>query len=114
MGLILACSVSVAQTDDDRRAKQAELDAACEAARQQAIAAAKAEYIEECVEKEMRPDRAACERFYANYGERAGNRPPLFYDLDACVVAQEFRTSYRSTNSCVVAQEFRTSYRSTN
>ena len=46
----------------------------------------------------MRPDREACERFYANYGERAGNRPPLFYDLDECVAATEFRNSYRSGN----------------
>ena len=92
------CCLALAQGDQERLARQAELDAACEAARQRAITLAKAEYVDECVEKGMRPDREACERFYANYGERAGNRPPLFYDLDECVAATEFRNSYRSGN----------------
>jgi len=97
-GLMSFSCLALAQADEERLARQAELDAACEGARQRAIAAAKVKYVAECVEKGMRPDRAACERFYADYGERAGNRPPLFYDLDECVAAAEFRNSARSTN----------------
>ena len=87
-----------ADTEAERKTKQAELDARCEAARQRAISQAKSTYIEECVREGQRPDRAACERFYANYGERAGNRAPLFYDLPACVAAHDYRSSYRSGN----------------
>ena len=32
-----------------------------------------------------------------NYGERAGNRPALFYDLPACKRAFEYQRSYRRT-----------------
>ena len=82
-------------SDQKRQAEQARLDAACEAARQKQIAIDKAKYIDECVEKEQRPDRAACERFYAGYGERAGDRPALYYDLPECEKAHAFRSSYR-------------------
>jgi hypothetical protein len=43
------------------------------------------------VAKEQRQDRAACERFYADYGSRSGDRAPLFYDLPECVTAHNFR-----------------------
>jgi hypothetical protein len=71
--------------------EQASLDAACEAARQEKLAPLRAGFIDECVEKNQRPDRAACERFYADYGNQSGNRAPLFYDLPECVEAFEFR-----------------------
>ena len=97
--LLMAASTAclAAETAEERKAKQAELDAACEAARQEALIAARAKYVEECVEKEQRPDRESCERFYADYGERSARLPPLFYDLPECVTAHEYRTSYRST-----------------
>ena len=79
-------------------ARQAELDALCEAARQKKITVERARLVDECVEKKQRSDRAACERFYADYGARSGNRPPLFYDLPECEEAHKFRTSYRSSN----------------
>ena len=94
---VLASGYAVAQ-DAERDAKLAELDALCEAARQRKIAVERAKAIKECVAQEQRSDRAACERFYADFGERVGGRPPLFYDLPECVAAHEFRTSYRSSN----------------
>ena len=89
-GLVLATGVGYAG-DDERAARQAELDAACEAAREAKLALLRAQYIEECVAKEQRQDRAACERFYADYGSRSGDRAPLFYDLPECVTAHNFR-----------------------
>ncbi len=83
------------ETEAERQAKQADLDAVCEAARQKEIIVARAKHVEECAEKKQLPDRATCERFYADYGERAGVQPPLFYDLPECVRAHEYRTSYR-------------------
>jgi hypothetical protein len=79
----------------DREAQQAELDAACELAREEKLAPLRQQYIEECVEKEQRPDRASCERFYADYGAQSGNRAPLFYDLPECVEAFDFQRSDR-------------------
>lgn len=93
---VLASGTALAsETEEERKARQAELDAACEAARQKKLVEVRAEYVEECVLKEQRPDREACERFYADYGESSANRAPLFYDLPECVAAHEYRTSYR-------------------
>ena len=93
----LSMVVSASVLADERSTKQAELDAACEAARQTKLVQVRAELVEECVEKKRRPDRAACERFYADYGESSANQAPLFYDLPQCVEAHEFRRSYRSS-----------------
>ncbi len=97
--LMLAMAASAAglafETEAERKAKQAELDAVCEAARQVKIIAARAELVEECVEKKQRPDRESCERFYASYGQNSPNSPALFYDLPACVAAHEYSRSYR-------------------
>lgn len=98
MVAILVPAAALAQ-EAERLARQAELDAACEAARQVRIREARAEYIEECVEKKQRPDRASCERFYSDYGESPAGRAPLFYDLPECVAANEFRRSYRSADN---------------
>jgi hypothetical protein len=89
-GLVLATGIAGAG-DDDRAARQAELDAACEAAREARLAPLRAQYIEECVAKEQREDRAACERYYADYGSRSGDRAALFYDLPECVAAHNHR-----------------------
>ena len=89
-------AVQAVETDADRKARQAELDAACEAARQRKLVPEMQKFIEECVEKEQRSDRAACERFYADYGERTGSQNPLHYDLPECVKAFEYQRSYRS------------------
>jgi len=83
----------------EREAKRAELDAACEVARQEKLTLVKAQYVEECMVTKQRPDRAACERFYADYGESSANQAPLFYDLPQCEKAHEYRRSYRSSGN---------------
>jgi len=78
--------------------QQAELDRACETARQQTIAPLKQQYIAECVDQ---GDKSVeqCQQFYQNYGERAGKRPALFYDLPECVAAFDYlkKNADRST-----------------
>ncbi len=97
--LMLAMVASAAglafETEEERKAKQAELEAVCEAARQVKIIATRAQLVEECVEKKQRPDRESCERFYADYGQRSPNHPALFFDLPACVAAHDYSRSYR-------------------
>ena len=95
VAMLTSATGQAIETEEDRKAKQAELDAICEQARQRKIAPLREKMIKECVEKEQRPDRASCERFYADYGERTGAQEPLFYDLPECAKAHEYRTSYR-------------------
>lgn len=91
LALLGTVAGAASATDQDRKARQAELDAACEAARQAKLAPLRARYVEECVAKQQRPDRDSCQRFYADFGNRSGDRAPLFYDLPACVAAHEYR-----------------------
>ncbi|MEM9683782.1 MAG: hypothetical protein AAF942_11000 [Pseudomonadota bacterium] len=98
LSLSLAATWSCALADE-RDARQAELDAACEAARQKKIVVERAKYVDECVETGMRADRAACERFYADYGANTAGRAPLYYDLPECVAAHEYRRSYRRSGN---------------
>lgn len=79
---------------DDMKMKQQELDAACEAARQEKLAPLREKYIEKCVEEQGK-DREYCTRFYRDYGERSGDRPAFFYDLPECVEAWEFKRNSR-------------------
>ncbi len=72
---------------------QKRLDAECQAAREAKLAPERERYIQECVEKKQRPDRDSCERFYADYGNQAGNRAPLYMDLPECVKAFEHSRS---------------------
>ena len=97
--VVLSMVVSVALLADDRDAKQAELDAACEVARQEKLVLVRAELIEECVRTKQLADRATCERFYVDYGESAANQAPLFYDLPECEEAHAYRRSYRSSGN---------------
>jgi len=83
--------VAWADRGKDFEARQAKLDQACEVARQEKLIPEKQKYIDECVAKKQRPDRASCERFYADYGNQSGNRAPLYYDLPECVEAHEHR-----------------------
>lgn len=79
----------------DRVHQQAELDAACEAAREKKLAPMREQYIEDCVKNEEQRDRRACEVFYSDFGAQSGNRAPLFYDLPECVEAFDFQNSQR-------------------
>ncbi len=90
MLIILASFASIAADSvADRKAKLAELDAACEVARLEKLVPLRKQYSEDCVAKGERPDQESCERYYADYGNGAGNRR-LFYDLPACVTAFEY------------------------
>ena len=93
--LSLACMSLALSTSTvaDREAKQAELDAACEQAREAKLAPLREQYIEECVKNKEQPDRKSCEVFYADYGARSGHRAPLFYDLPECVEAFDYQNS---------------------
>lgn len=103
MKILLALTIAIALTfpfvsmssDRDRQATQERLNAECEAARELELAPERTKFIEECVEKQQRSDRAACERFYSDYGAQSGNRAPLYYDLPECVKAFEFQRSHR-------------------
>jgi hypothetical protein len=89
--MLTAAAATASETDEQRKARQAELNAACEAAREAKLAPLRKQYVETCVEKKERPDRQSCERFYADFGNRTGNRAPLFYDLPECVAADDYR-----------------------
>ena len=91
--LVLPCIALASRSD--RESKQAQLDAACESARERKLAPERAKYIEECVRDNFKDSRAACERFYRDYGNQTADRLALYYDLPECVQAFEFRQSYR-------------------
>jgi len=90
MALSLLASLPI-HANRQNESEQARLDAACEAAREKKLAPLRAGFIDECVEKKQRPDRASCERFYADFGNQSGSRAPLFYDLPECKKAFEFK-----------------------
>lgn len=89
--VLIMLASSPAFADESREAKQAKLDAACEAARQQRLAPIRQKYVDECVANKELSSRQECERFYADYGERTGRKAPLFYDLPECVAAFNFQ-----------------------
>jgi len=89
--VLILLAASPALGDEARTAKQAELDAACEAARQEKLAPIRKQYVEECVANKELPSLEECERFYADYGERTGRKAPLFYDLPECVAAFNYQ-----------------------
>lgn len=96
--LVVALLIGAAlhATASDSQVRQDQLDAKCEAARQRAIAPERAKAIDECVRDNMKETREDCERFYRDYGERSGRRPPLYYDLPECVAAYDFRARSHS------------------
>lgn len=100
MALVMLIPVSgdAGDTEEERAARQGELDAACEVAREKKLTVARAKLVEECVEKKERPDRASCERYYADYGAATADRGALFYDLPECEKAWEHKTSHRRSD----------------
>lgn len=81
--------------DRSREQTQAQLDRACEMAREAKLAPMREKFIGECVKNKEQPDRRSCEAFYADFGAQSGNRAPLFYDLPECVEAFDFQNSQR-------------------
>lgn len=96
LATLFLASASLA-SDDERAARQAELDRACEGARELKLRPIRQQFIEECVREGQFETREECERFYADYGGRTGSRAPLFYDLPECVKAFEYAQSERSS-----------------
>lgn len=94
--LILAAASVNAASDEARAAKQADLDRACEAARAEQLAPLRQARVERCVTEQEFDTQEECEAFYADFGERSGNRAGLFYDLPACVEAFEYAKSERA------------------
>ncbi len=99
LSMMASAAVLADELGKERDAKQAELDAACEVARQTKLVLVRSELIENCVETRQLADRATCERFYVDYGESSANQAPLFYDLPECEKAHEYRRSYRSSGN---------------
>jgi len=88
-----------ALADEARDAKQAKLDATCEAARQAKLAPIRKQYVDDCAANKELPSLEECERFYADYGERTGRKAPLFYDLPECVAAFNFQQGNEDPDS---------------
>jgi hypothetical protein len=93
--LILA-GPTTALAEEDRAARQAELDRACEAEREKKLAPLRRQFVAECVQDQQFDTREECETFYADYGSATGGRAALFYDLPPCVKAFEYQKSERS------------------
>ena len=93
--MVLAAGLGAAYADGAaREAEQRALDEACETARAEKLVAVRRQLIAECVAQGDKTE-AQCAEEYRHYGERSGRRPPLFYDLPACVAATEFRQGVR-------------------
>jgi hypothetical protein len=93
--MTLTIPLVCAGAETQREATQAALDGECEAARQQVLQPQREKRVAECVEKKEKDDLEACERFYRDYGERSGHTPALYYQLQECVDAHDYRESYR-------------------
>lgn len=90
--LLLACLPPVL-ADEDRASRQAELDAACEAARDEALAPIREEIRAECLAEGKAAD--FCQRYAAAYNGARGSAAPRFYELPACEAAFEYRRAPR-------------------
>lgn len=91
---LLLVVLPLAARADDRASRQAELDRACEAAREEALGPIREELREDCLADGK--DAAFCRRQAEGYnGARAGGGAPLFYDLPACAAAFEYQRGQR-------------------
>ncbi|ENY70427.1 hypothetical protein [Aeromonas diversa] len=91
--LLCTLTVPVGAAVVDREAEQARLDAACASARQQLIDEGRSQRVALCV-KEGKTN-ARCERDFASFGQREGNKRPDFSKVPACMQAEQYRKSYR-------------------
>jgi hypothetical protein len=89
--LIGLSSAAASETEQTlRQARQAELDRACEAARQLALAPRRREIYEECINR-FGKEEDACRNEASGYNGNRVGATPLFYDLPECVEAFEYR-----------------------
>ena len=96
--MLVALLVSPAAAEQYSEKKQAQLDAECEVAREKKLIPLRQQFVDEGVANKELPSLEECKRFYADYGGRMGQRPPLFYDLPECVEAFDYRQSVRRRN----------------
>lgn len=93
--LLLGCTLSLPllAAVEDRDAKQAKLDAACQQAQQQLIEQGKQQRIDACIKEGGKA--AKCQQEFASFGQREGNKRPALGDLPPCQQAEIYRKSYR-------------------
>jgi hypothetical protein len=93
-GVLLLCVHAIASQPDEelRRARQVELDQACEAARQIALAPRRQEIYEECLSRPD-PGEAVCRNQANGYNGNRIRGAPLYYDLPECAEAFDYRRS---------------------
>ncbi|EKB29515.1 hypothetical protein [Aeromonas dhakensis] len=78
---------------EDRDAKQAKLDAACQQAQQQLVEQGKQQRIDACIKAGGKA--AKCQQEFASFGQREGNKRPDLNNLAPCQQADAYRKSYR-------------------
>ncbi|AXV34976.1 hypothetical protein ACSZND_03620 [Aeromonas hydrophila] len=93
--LLLGCSLSASllAAVEDRDAKQAKLDAACQQAQQQLVEQGKQQRIDACIKAGGKA--AKCQQEFASFGQREGNKRPDLNNLVPCQQADAYRKSYR-------------------
>lgn len=93
--LLLGCSLSASllAAVEDRDAKQAKLDAACQQAQQQLVEQGKQQRIDTCIKAGGKA--AKCQQEFASFGQREGNKRPDLNNLAPCQQADAYRKSYR-------------------
>ncbi len=92
--LTISSGLDAAETHKE---KQAQLDLACEDARQIALAPRRKELYQECTEK-FKKSAEECEIEANAYNGTRGNGSSPFYDLPECELAFENNRSYRNSN----------------
>ncbi|HDX8595544.1 hypothetical protein [Aeromonas dhakensis] len=93
--LLLGCALSLPllAAVEDRDAKQAKLDAACQQAQQQLVEQGKQQRIDACIKADGKA--AKCQQEFASFGQREGNKRPDLNNLAPCQQADAYRKSYR-------------------
>ncbi|WP_368159370.1 hypothetical protein [Aeromonas sp. R5-3] len=93
--LLLGCTLSLPllAVVEDRDAKQAKLDAACQQAQQQLVEQGKQQRIDACIKAGGKA--AKCQQEFASFGQREGNKRPDLNNLPPCQQADAYRKSYR-------------------
>ncbi|WOX54066.1 hypothetical protein R2E40_08100 [Aeromonas sp. CD] len=93
--LLLGCSLSASllAAVEDRDARQAKLDAACQQAQQQLVEQGKQQRIDACIKAGGKA--AKCQQEFASFGQREGNKRPDLNNLPPCQQADAYRKSYR-------------------
>ncbi len=93
--LLLGCSLSASllAAVEDREARQAKLDAACQQAQQQLVEQGKQQRIDTCIKAGGKA--AKCQQEFASFGQREGNKRPDLNNLAPCQQADAYRKSYR-------------------